>query len=354
MGGDPEREGRCPIERPELSLVVPLHNEEDNVQPLYDAVVAALDPAAIRYELVLVDDGSRDRTYELATALARSDPRVQVIRFRRNFGQTAAMATGIRISTGEVVATMDGDLQNDPLDIVDMLELLHQGYDIVVGWRHKRQDATLRVLPSKVANWMIRRLMRTEVRDSGCSLKLYRGDLIRNVPLYADMHRFIPALASLAGARLAQIRVRHHPRKFGQSKYGYSRIFKVFLDLISIRFLLSFSRRPYAWVLGAAAPAMVLASAIFAYGLLAETPSHSMMVPMGVALLMSSLSIFIVTWGLLGLLIAGTGGLNLQNFASVAARLRDVAPRAIRTVTSRTETSRDRHGPDHLAPEPIA
>jgi len=342
------RQGRCPIERPELSLVVPLHNEEDNVLPLYEAVVAALDPAGIRYEVVLVDDGSRDRTYELATGLARKDPRVQVIRFRRNFGQTAAMATGIRLSTGEIVATMDGDLQNDPLDIVDMLDLLHQGYDIVVGWRHKRQDATLRVLPSKVANWMIRRLMRTEVRDSGCSLKLYRGDLIRNVPLYADMHRFIPALASLAGARLAQIRVRHHPRKFGQSKYGYSRIFKVFLDLISIRFLLGFSRRPYAWVLGAAAPAMLVTLTIIGYTFWAgATHQGGVMVPLGVALLMLSLSVFIVTWGLLGLLIAGTGGLNLQNFASVAARLRDVAPRANRL-------NRDRLGPDSLAPEPTA
>lgn len=302
---------------------MPLHNEEDNVLPLYEAVVGALDPAAIRFELVLVDDGSRDRTHELAAGLASRDPRVSVIRFRRNFGQTAAMATGIRLSTGEIVATMDGDLQNDPLDIVDMLDVLHQGYDIVVGWRHKRQDATLRVLPSKVANWMIRRLMRTEVKDSGCSLKLYRGDLIRNVPLYADMHRFIPALASLAGARLAQIRVRHHPRKFGQSKYGYSRIFKVFLDLISIRFLLSFNRRPYAWVLGAAVPASVMTLLILGYTIWESAVGQSVIVPLGVTLLMLSLSVFIVTWGLLGLLIAETGGLNLQNFASVAARLRD-------------------------------
>jgi glycosyltransferase involved in cell wall biosynthesis len=326
MGRQERWEGSLPIERPDLSVVVPLHNEEDSVLPLYHAVLAALEPEPIRFELVLVDDGSRDRTYELAADLARQDPRVCVIKFRRNFGQTAAMASGIRHSSGQVVATMDGDLQNDPLDIVAMLALLHQGYDLVVGWRHKRQDATLRVLPSKVANWMIRRLMKTEVKDSGCSLKLYRGELIRNVPLYADMHRFIPALASLAGARLAQMRVRHHPRKFGVSKYGYSRIAKVFLDLISIRFLLGFSRRPYAWVLGTAAPAMLVGIWLMVLSLWTGAFLHSgFVVPLGVGLLMLSLSVFIVTWGLLGLLIAGTGDLNLQDFAKVAARLREAS-----------------------------
>jgi glycosyltransferase involved in cell wall biosynthesis len=312
---------------PELSVVVPLHNEEDNVRPLYEAVVEALEPAGLRFELVLVDDGSRDRTHERAAALAASDGRVSLIKFRRNFGQTAAMATGIRHSRGEVVATMDGDLQNDPRDIVEMLALLRQGYDLVVGWRHKRQDATLRVLPSKVANWMIRRVMRTEVKDTGCSLKLYRGDLIRNVPLYADMHRFIPALASLAGARLAQMRVRHHPRKFGESKYGYSRIIAVFLDLISIRFLLGFTRRPYAWVLAAAAPAMLLSLWAMGFGIWTGSISQwGYVVSLGVSLLLLSLSVFIVTWGLLGLLIAQTGGLNLQIFATIAARLGDAKP----------------------------
>ena len=308
--------------QPELSVVVPVHNEEDNVVPLYEAVVAALEPTGTLFELVLIDDGSRDRTYALAAGLARDDPRVCVIKLRGNFGQTAAMAVGIRHSSGRSVATMDGDLQNDPRDIPAMLALLGRDHDIVVGWRHKRQDDTLRVLPSKVANWMIRRIMRTQVKDTGCSLKVYRGELIRNVPLYADMHRFIPALASLAGARLAQVRVRHHPRRFGQSKYGYSRIFKVFLDLISIRFLLSFNRRPYAWVLGLATPSALLGTLILVNPLLGGGVfTTSPLISHAASLLLFSLSMVLVTWGLIGLLIAETGGRDLQEFAKVAARL---------------------------------
>ena len=306
----------------DLSVVVPLHNEEDNVIPLYEAVVAALDPAVGCFELVLIDDGSHDQTYPLAIDLAKRDPRVAVIKLRGNFGQTAAMAIGIRHSLGRCVATMDGDLQNDPCDIPAMLAMLGDDYDLVVGWRHQRQDATLRVLPSKVANWMIRRIMRTQVKDTGCSLKVYRGELIRHVPLYADMHRFIPALASLAGARLGQMQVRHHPRKFGQSKYGYSRIIKVFLDLISIRFLLSFNQRPYAWVLKLALPSAIfglisLLTPIMGASVFTEGP----LVSRSVSVLMFSLSVVLVIGGLVGLLIAETGSRDLQEFAKVAARL---------------------------------
>ena len=303
-------------------MVVPLHNEEGNVAALHQAVVDALEPASIDFELVLVDDGSSDHTPALAADLARRDRRVCLIKLRRNFGQSAAMAVGIRHSGGELIVTMDGDLQNDPRDIPSMLALLRAGYDLVVGWRRKRHDATLRVLPSKVANWMIRRIMRTAVKDTGCSLKLYRGDLIRNVPLYSDMHRFIPALAGLAGARVAQMQVRHHPRTRGQSKYGYSRVVKVFLDLISIRFLLSFSHRPYAWVLGLAVPAAIAGAALVLFGFWQEAAlGEDYIVPLGVGFLSLSLSLFSVTLGLIGVLIATTGGLDLQQFAQVAAQL---------------------------------
>jgi len=307
--------------------VVPLHNEEANVAPLYAAVVDALQSAGIDFELILVDDGSRDGTSRLAAGLAHGDNRVCLVRLRRNFGQTAAMAVGIRTSRGRLVATMDGDGQNDPTDIPAMVALIEAGSDIVVGWRRKRQDSRLRVIPSKIANWMMRRIMRTSVKDTGCSLKVYRGNLIRNVPLYSDMHRFIPALAGLAGARLAQMQVKHHARMWGHSKYGYSRIGKVFLDLISIRFLLSFSKRPYAWVLGLAVPFSAVGVAAILVGFWhAILWREDDVVLLGVGLLAGSLAVFTVMWGLIGLLIAETSASNLQQFARVAAELsqRDV------------------------------
>lgn len=309
------------LARPELSVVVPLYNEQDNLLPLYEAVVEALAAERIGFQIVLVDDGSRDGTAALGAHLARRDPRVCFIKLRRNFGQTTAIAVGIRQSSGRLVATIDGDGQNDPRDIPEMLARLREGHDLVAGWRRRRQDATLRVLPSKVANWMIRRFLGTGVKDTGCSLKVYRGDLIRNVPLYADMHRFIPTLASLAGARMAQMPVRHRPRQFGRSNYGFSRIFKVCLDLISLRFLLSFTGRPYAWMLSVAAPSLVVGNAFVLLGLWRHTMELSYVVALGIGVLLLSIPVFTVTWGLVGLLIAQTGGQSLQHFALVATRL---------------------------------
>ena len=173
---------------------------------------------------------------------------LRVVKFRRNAGQTAAMAAGIDHARGEVLITMDGDLQNDPQDIPLFLAKIAEGYDLVVGWRHDRQDHWSRVLPSKVANWLIGKVTGVPIKDNGCSLKAYRADLIKNIPLYNEMHRFIPAMASLAAPRIAQIKVRHHARRFGQSKYGFSRIYKVFVDLVTIRSILSFSRRPATWL----------------------------------------------------------------------------------------------------------
>jgi glycosyltransferase involved in cell wall biosynthesis len=252
--------------RPEVSVVVPMHNEEDSVRPLYDAIVATLDPTGLTFEILLVDDGSRDTTVSRASAIAADDPRIAIIVFQRNFGQTAAMRAGIEYARGRYLVTMDGDLQNDPADIPMMLEKLHDGYDLVVGWRVKRKDKALsRKLPSKVANWLIGKVTGLPIRDNGCSLKVYRAEVIKAVPLYSDMHRFIPAMTIPMGARIAQVGVRHHARQFGESKYGLSRIFKVLLDLLSIKALLYFGRRPLsAFTISAVvAAAIAVAAALF-------------------------------------------------------------------------------------------
>src|ERR1700690_753050 len=215
---------------------------------MYAAIVAAVEPLALSFEMVFVDDGSRDATAERAEEIARRDPRVRFVKFRRNYGQTAAMAAGIEYATGEILVTMDGDLQNDPADIELFLDKMAEGYDIVVGWRHKRQDKLVsRKIPSKIANWLIGKVTGVQITDNGCSLKAFRGSLIKRIPLYSEMHRFIPAIASIAGPRIAEIKVRHHARQFGSSKYGLSRIYKVLLDLMVIKTVASFTSRPLRW-----------------------------------------------------------------------------------------------------------
>ena len=228
-----------------VSVVVPIYNEEDSIQPLYEAVVAAMEPLQCSFELVLVDDGSNDNSIPRAIEISKQDPRLVIVQFQRNFGQTAAMQAGIEYARGRTIVSMDGDLQNDPADIPMMLDKLEEGYDLVVGWRMNRQDKFLsRKLPSKLANWIIGKVTRLPIRDNGCSLKVYRADIIQKVPLYSDMHRFIPAMTIPMGARIAEVGVRHHARRFGTSKYGLSRIFKVMLDIMVVKTLLYFARRP--------------------------------------------------------------------------------------------------------------
>src|SRR5271167_2173680 len=185
---------------PKLSVIVPFYNEEDSIGPMHAAIVAAVDPLNIPYEMVFVDDGSRDTTALKGDEIARRDPRVRLVKFRRNYGQTAAMAAGIEYATGQILVTMDGDLQNDPADIERFLAKMDEGYDIVVGWRHKRQDKLVsRKIPSIIANWLIGKVTGVRITDNGCSLKAFRGSLIKRIPLYSEMHRFIPAMASIAG-----------------------------------------------------------------------------------------------------------------------------------------------------------
>jgi glycosyltransferase involved in cell wall biosynthesis len=246
-------------------VIVPLYNEQESVQPLYEAIVRAVEPLGRPFEMVFVDDGSKDDTVAIATSLARHDSRLRIVKFRRNYGQTAAMAAGIEHANGEVLVTMDGDLQNDPADIALLLEQIESGYDLVVGWRHNRQDKLItRKIPSRIANWLIGRVTGVPIRDNGCSLKAFRASLIKRIPLYSEMHRFIPAMASIAGPRVAQIKVRHHARRWGQSKYGLSRIYKVLLDLMVIKTIASFASRQMRWFALLALPLFALA--FFAFG----------------------------------------------------------------------------------------
>jgi len=280
---------------PDISVCVPIFNEEDSVGPLHKAIVDALEPSCFSFEIVLVDDGSSDDTIPRLRRIVAEDPRVVVVRFRRNAGQTSAMQAGIDHASGRFLVTMDGDLQNDPRDIPMMVEKLGDQYDLVVGWRVKRQDKLIsRKLPSKVANWLIGRVTGLPIRDNGCSLKVYRAEVIRRVPLYSDMHRFIPAMAIPMGARVAEVGVRHHARQFGESKYGLSRIFKVLLDLMVIKTLLIFTRRPLARFTGVASLAALAAITV----LLTLPSSGPILVSTTVAALLAALAAFLMLLGL--------------------------------------------------------
>jgi len=229
----------------DLSVVIPIYYEEENIRPLYQAVTAALDTTGLSYEIITVDDGSGDGSFAVLKELALADKRLRVIRFRRNFGQTAAMAAGFEAARGEVIIPMDGDLQNDPADIPLLLEKIKEGFDVVSGWRKDRQDAFInRTLPSRIANGLISRMTGVHLHDYGCTLKAYRREVLEGIGLYGEMHRFVPALASRVGAKVTELPVRHHPRLYGQSKYGISRTMRVVLDLITVRFLLSYATKP--------------------------------------------------------------------------------------------------------------
>ncbi len=230
---------------PYLSVVVPFYNEEENAVRLYEKIKSALAGTSVSYELLFVDDGSVDDTRELLKRLAQEDATVKAILFRANFGQSAAMAAGFGQSRGEIVVAMDGDLQNDPRDIPVLVDTLEQGYDVVSGWRKNRKDGyLLRKVPSKLANRLIGSLTDVRLHDTGCSLKAFRGDLLRRMSLYGEMHRFIPALLRIEGAQIAEIPVRHHPRQFGESKYNLSRTFRVIMDLTTIRLLMKHLKNP--------------------------------------------------------------------------------------------------------------
>ncbi len=230
---------------PKYSIVVPFHNEEENVTVLYARLKQVMEQVGDSFELVLIDDGSNDRTYKLLEEIAAVDSRVMVVKLRRNFGQTSALAAGFDHASGEYILAMDGDLQHDPNDIPNFLEKLEEGYDVVSGWRKERIDNfVMRRIPSRCANWLMAKLSGVDIHDFGTTFKAYRHEVIQNIPLYGEMHRFIPALASWYGASICEIPIKNVNRERGKSHYGIGRTFRVFFDLLTIRFLLKYMSRP--------------------------------------------------------------------------------------------------------------
>ena len=229
----------------DLSVVVPLYNEEESLPHLVQQLTDALRPSAERFELVLVNDGSSDRTAEVLEQLSHGVPELVAVLLRKNYGQTAAMAAGFDVAQGDVIVSLDGDLQNDPADIAMLLAKLREGYDLVSGWRHQRQDAALqRKLPSRIANRLIGRVTGVKLHDYGCSLKAYRREVLSDMRLYGELHRFLPALAFIEGARITEVKVNHRARQYGSSKYGIDRTFRVLMDLLTVWFMKRFLTRP--------------------------------------------------------------------------------------------------------------
>ncbi|MGE0555119.1 MAG: glycosyltransferase family 2 protein [Gemmatimonadales bacterium] len=288
---------------PQLSVVVPLYNEEESVPRLIESVGAAL--RGTDWELVLVDDGSTDRTTDVVAGLARPGSGVRLVRLARNYGQTAAMQAGFDQARGKVIVSMDGDLQNDPGDILRLVAKLDEGYDLVAGYRVRRQDKVIsRKIPSWIANRLIRRATGVPIRDNGCSLKAYRREVLERMRLYSDMHRFIPAVAAAtAGARIAEVPVTHHARRFGASKYGISRTFKVLADLVTIAAIRSFRDRPLSLFGLAALGATVLGLAFAAASVMATDfrpeKAEALVLP-SVSLLWFGLAAYLLLLGLVG------------------------------------------------------
>lgn len=309
--------------RPTFSVIVPVYNEEDSILPLHENIRAACASMGEPYEVVFVDDGSRDRTFAMLEEIHKQDARVTVVCFRKNYGQTAAMAAGFRMARGKVVVSMDGDLQNDPADIPKLLAKLNEGYDVVCGWRKDRKDKFLsRRLPSMIANWLIGKITGVPIRDNGCSLKAYRAEVIKRVALYAELHRFIPAMATLTGARIAEIVVRHHARQFGESKYGISRAWRVFLDLFLVKMLTSFAARPTLWFGILSLPALFLGTACL-IGLL--IPGTSGVIFSSLTFLFFSLAGHCLAMGTLGEMVLQTGDFRPQwMLAAITIRERQV------------------------------
>jgi glycosyltransferase involved in cell wall biosynthesis len=294
----------------DLSVVIPIKDERDNLRPLHERLRQTLEPLGLAYEVVVVDDGSSDGSFAVLEELAKIDPHWKVVRLRRNFGQTPALQAGIDWSSGAVLVTMDGDLQNDPADIPILLDKLAEGYDAVLGLRAQRQDDLLvRKIPSLLGNWLIRVVTGVHIRDMGCTLRVMRRDLADALPLYGELHRFIPVLAQQHGGRLAQIPVRHHPRTAGKTKYNLTRTIRVVLDLITVKFLHSYLTRPMH-VMGSAG---LISMAAGGLSLLATIwmKSHSGIFMTGNPLLLLSvmlelLGVQFISMGLLGEVLTRT------------------------------------------------
>jgi glycosyltransferase involved in cell wall biosynthesis len=310
---------------PELSVIVPFYNESENIGRMHQAIVRAVEPLGVPFEMVFVDDGSKDDTLLLASKIAESDPRVRVVKFRRNFGQTPAMTAGIENARGKILITMDGDLQNDPADIQNFLTKMNEGFDIVVGWRFNRQDKLVsRKIPSRIANRLIGKVTGVPIKDNGCSLKAYRASVIKKIPLYSEMHRFIPAMASIAGPRIAEIKVKHHARQFGQSKYGLSRIYKVLLDLMVIKTVASFTSRPLLWFGLMSVPMLSIGAFALCYALampLWGNQSMSLSIA-GTGLIFVAGALVLICSGAIAEIVFKTGDVRESEFAALTRKIR--------------------------------
>lgn len=307
----------------DLSVVIPVYNEEESVKYLYEAVTKSLAELKRPYEILLVDDGSKDKTFLNAISLSNSDSRLKIVKLKRNYGQTTALHAGFQQAKGKVIITMDGDLQNDPDDIPVMLHKMDEGYDIVLGWRHDRKDFFIsRKLPSKIANWLVRKVTGIPVKDNGCAIRAYRAEVIKNFPMYSEMHRLMPVITALVGAKFTQIKVKHHPRKFGHSKYGLSRIYKVLLDLVALKTIFSFFYIPLfgfgflALVSGFISFLILLVSILFIF----IFPGKSLVTLIGSSALFAALSVFLYFLGIICHLVYRTGNLKIEDLYKIKFR----------------------------------
>ena len=296
-----------------LSIVVPLYNEEESVEKLLASLLGVVEHFDFSYELIFVDDGSEDSTWAIIEQLKKRTPGLRAIKFRRNYGQTSAMVAGFDYACGEIIVTMDGDLQNDPSDIPMLLKKIKKGYDIVSGWRNDRKDHIFRVLPSKVANAIISLTTGVRLHDYGCSLKAYRAECIKSLHAYGDMHRFFPALASMTGARVTEIPVKHHSRRYGVSKYGFDRILKVLSDIFAMNLIIRFSSNPLTGFVLCAAPFVLLTMFFGGLGTLAlilDWATGKSLFFLIASALTGMAVVHLVTLGVLGELVVGMSDLE--------------------------------------------
>lgn len=303
-----------------LSIIIPLFNEDESVHVLYEKVTEACASFSFKYEIILTDDGSTDNTWFFIEKICFLDRRVKAIRFKRNFGQTAAMVAGFDLAIGEIIITMDGDLQNDPNDMPMLLDKLNEGFDIVSGWRKRRKDRFSRVLPSMVANWIISTSTGVRLHDYGCSLKAYRGECIKTIRAYGEMHRFFPAFASMTGARVTEIPVSHHPRQFGSSKYGFDRIFKVFNDILATNLIIRFASKPLVGFTKCAIPFFLLSvmfGILVVIAVIFGWTAGKSLIFIIVAALMGSSTILLVLLGVVGELVVNFSDLEHTNLPAI-------------------------------------
>jgi glycosyltransferase involved in cell wall biosynthesis len=285
-----------------LSIVIPIHNEEPSILPLYDRLTSVLEQSQRPYEIIFVDDASTDRSFELLANLVETDGRLKVIRLRRNFGQTAALSAGFHESKGEVIIAMDGDLQHAPEDIPALLRKIDEGFDIASGWRKDRVDnALMRKIPSRIANWMMAKASGIDLRDFGTTFKAYRAEVLKDINLYGELHRFIPALASFYGARVAEVPIRNTPRTSGDSHYGIGRTFRVLFDILTIRFLLKYFTRPMHFFGSLGLIGTTLGGGVLAWLAVLKILGHDIVAEHGPLMMAAGLSL------LAGLMMFSTG-----------------------------------------------